>query len=80
MRLVQIYSRPGCHLCEMAMNNLILLQAELNFQIEEIDITVDPGLVQKYGEQIPVIHIDGKPHDFFRVDPERFKRAFILGR
>jgi hypothetical protein len=62
------------------MNNLILLQAELNFQIEEIDITVDPGLVQKYGEQIPVIHIDGKPHDFFRVDPERFKRAFILGR
>lgn len=80
MRLVQIYSRPGCHLCEMAMNKLILLQAELNFQIEEIDITVDPGLVQKYGEQIPVIHIDGKPHDFFRVDPERFKRAFILGR
>jgi hypothetical protein len=64
----------------MAMNKLILLQAELNFQIEEIDITVDPGLVQKYGEQIPVIHIDGKPHDFFRVDPERFKRAFILGR
>ena len=80
MRLVQIYSRPGCHLCEMAMNNLTLLQKELKFQIEEIDITVDQELVRIYGEQIPVIHIDGKPHDFFRVDPERFKKAFIQGR
>jgi len=64
----------------MAMNNLTLLQKELTFQIEEIDITVDQELVRKYGEQIPVIHIDGKPHDFFGVDPERFKKAFIQGR
>jgi hypothetical protein len=64
----------------MAMNNLTLLQKELTFQIEEIDITIDQELVLKYGEQIPVIHIDGKPHDFFRVDPERFKKAFIQDR
>ncbi len=80
MRLVQIYSRPGCHLCELAMNSLILLQKELAFQIEEIDITADQELLRKYGEQIPVIHLDGKPHDFFRVNSERFRKAFIQGR
>jgi hypothetical protein len=67
----------GCHLCELALNRLVSLQRELPFQIEEIDINSDLALLEKYGEQVPVIHIDGKAHDFFRVDPERFRKAFI---
>jgi glutaredoxin len=77
MRTVQLYSRVGCHLCELALSTLVSLQQELTFQIEEIDINSDLALLEKYGEQVPVIHIDGKAHDFFRVDPERFRKAFI---
>lgn len=76
MRKVQIYSRHGCHLCEDALSTLKLLQKELNFEIEEIFIDGDPDLEKKFGEQVPVIQIDHKQHDFYRVDPLRFRNSF----
>ena len=75
MRQVQIYSRHGCHLCDDALSTLENLQKELNFQIQVICIDGDADLEQKYGELVPVIQIDHKQHDFFRVDPERFRKA-----
>ena len=75
MHQVQIYSRHGCHLCDDALATLKLLQKELNFEIEEIFIDGVAELEQKYGEQVPVIQIDHKQHDFFRVDPVRFRKA-----
>jgi hypothetical protein len=34
-----------------------------------------PELEQEYGEQVPVIMIDNKIHDYWRVDIERFTKA-----
>ena len=42
---------------------------------ELVYIDGNPELEKLYGEQVPVIHIDGNHHDFFRVDPERFKSS-----
>lgn len=75
MRTVQIYSRHLCHFCEEALKTLKNLEKELNFEIHEIFIDGDSELEKKYGDQVPVIHIDHVHHDFFRVDPERLKRA-----
>jgi len=75
MTLVTIYSRTGCHLCEDALRLLQSMQDELNFEIEEILIDGNEELEQLYGEKIPVTHIDGVHHDFWRVDPERFKSS-----
>ncbi len=77
MRQVQIYSRHGCHLCEDALKTLELLQSELPFEIQEVFIDGDPDLEYKYGEQVPVIQIDHIQHDFFRVDPVRFRKSFL---
>ena len=76
MRQVQIYSRHGCHLCEQALETLEILQNELHFEIEEVFIDGDPELEYKYGDQVPVIQIDHVQHDFFRVDPIRFRKSF----
>jgi hypothetical protein len=59
----------------MAMDTARALQSELGYQIEEIFIDGDDSLTSAYGEQVPVIHIDGKPHDFFRINEERFRAA-----
>lgn len=75
MREVTIYSRSGCHLCEVAHQSLEELKGQADFEITQVFIDGDSGLIEKYGEQVPVIHIDGKPHDYFRVDPERFLAA-----
>jgi glutaredoxin len=79
MTKVDLYSRSGCHLCDIALETLEKLQKELRdeapFEVEIILIDADPQLERAFGEQVPVTYIDGQPHDFWKVDPERFKKA-----
>lgn len=72
---VTIYSRSQCHLCDEALSTLLELHKELEFAIEKKLIDGNPELEREYGEQVPVILINGKVHDFFRVDPERFRNS-----
>jgi len=72
---VTIYSRSNCHLCDVALGVLEKFRQEFNFKIVKILIDESPELEEKYGEQVPVILINDQPHDFFRVDPERFRLA-----
>ena len=73
--MVTIYSRHGCHLCESALDTLQSLKEELSFEIEVIYIDGDEKLEKLYGEQVPVTLIGGEHHDFWRVDPERFRSS-----
>jgi glutaredoxin len=52
---ITVYSRPECHLCEEAMAALRLLQRELAFELEEVDISSDERLLRAYFERIPVV-------------------------
>ena len=75
MTVVTVYSRKNCHLCDVAIESLETVKTELNFEIEKIYIDGETELTNKYGEEVPVIHIDGKHHDIFRVDLERFRSS-----
>ena len=75
MTTVTIYSRQGCHLCDDAEKVLESLREELNFEIEVINIDEDAELIKLYSDQVPVIHIDGIHHDFYKVDPTRFRSS-----
>jgi glutaredoxin len=72
---VTLYGKPGCHLCDDARAIVSQVCAELGVTWSEIDITQDERLFQEYGEQIPVTFVDGRQHDFWRVDPVRLKKA-----
>lgn len=52
---LRLYSRPECHLCEAARIILKRIQPEFGFSVEEIDISRDAALMDRYGEKIPVI-------------------------
>ncbi len=75
MTQITIYSRTGCHLCDDAQKILESMQKELNFDIEVIDIDESTELIKLYSDQVPVIHIDGLHHDFYKVDPDRFRSS-----
>ena len=75
MTTINIYSRHGCHLCDDAQSTLESLREELNFEIEVIYIDEDAELIKLYSDQVPVIHIDGVHHDFYKVDPTRFRSS-----
>ena len=57
------------------MESLESVRPELDFEIEKIYIDGNDELTNKYGEEVPVIHIDCKHHDMFRVDLERFRSS-----
>ena len=75
MRKVTVISRTGCHLCEIAIDKINSVKNELKFELEVKLINDLPELEQEYGEQVPVIMIDNKIHDYWRVDIERFTKA-----
>ncbi|MGE5262845.1 MAG: glutaredoxin family protein [Acidobacteriota bacterium] len=54
-----LYSKPGCHLCEIAYQLLQGLQREFDLTVQETDITGDPVLFEKYRDMIPVALVDG---------------------
>ncbi|HEX3736656.1 MAG TPA: glutaredoxin family protein [Solirubrobacterales bacterium] len=60
MTEVVVYSRPGCHLCEAAIEALVALHGEgYRFELHEIDIEGDDLLLRRHLERIPVVEIDG---------------------
>ena len=70
-----LIGKPGCHLCEEAREVVARVTAELGESFLELNILDDPGLHEKYWEQIPVTLVDGAQHDFWRVSPERLAAA-----
>ncbi|CAB4907023.1 unannotated protein [freshwater metagenome] len=75
MRKVTVFSRTGCHLCEIAIDKINSIKDELNFDLEIKLIDADAELEKEFGEQVPVIMIDNKIHDYWRVDLDRFSKA-----
>ena len=64
-----LYSRPGCHLCEemKAIVQHVARTTAAPIAIEEIDISTDPALEERYGLEIPVLLVDGKRAAKYRV-------------
>jgi len=72
---IRLLSKPGCHLCDDARTVIAAVCADTGEAYDEVDITTDPELMEQYAEQIPVTFVDGKQHDYWRVDPERLRAA-----
>ena len=72
---VTLYSRPGCHLCDQARAVIETVCADLGESYAEVSIDDDPDLQARFGEEIPVTFVDGRQHDFWRVDERRLREA-----
>lgn len=60
MSSITVYSRPGCHLCEQAIEALIALHEEgYGFELHEVDIESEELLLRRLLEKIPVVEVDG---------------------
>jgi glutaredoxin len=75
MKEVTVYSRSGCHLCEIAIDRLNSVIDDYKFTLKVVLIDNNSELEKEFGEQVPVILINNKIHDYWRVDLERFTTA-----
>lgn len=72
---VQLIGKRECHLCDEARAAVAVVCAEAGHEWTEVFIDDDPALADEYSEQVPVILVDGRVHDFFRVNPTRLRAA-----
>ena len=73
-----LYGKPGCHLCHDARAVVERVRADHQFELTEVDVTLDPELNRAYGERIPVLELDGEELFEFFVDEAELRRR--IGR
>ena len=71
---VVLLTRPGCHLCEDARQVLDRVGKDLGVAWHERRAEDEPELASRFGEEIPVLFIDGVQRDFWTIDETRLRR------
>ncbi len=77
---VTLYSRRGCHLCAAAREVVERVCDDLGEQFTEVFIDADAELVDRFNDEVPVTFVDGRQHDFWRVDETRLRTALAAPR
>jgi hypothetical protein len=72
-----IYSRPGCHLCDEMKAVVQRAARSVPLTIEEVDISRDPVLEERYGSEIPVLMVNGKKVAKYRITDEELTRMVM---
>ena len=73
-REVVVYSRKGCHLCEIVKESLAKLHKRGGFTWREIDVDADESLRRQFSDEVPVVFIDGRKAFKYRMDEREFLR------
>jgi glutaredoxin len=76
---VTIYSKPGCHLCDEMKAVVKATIHGRKITLEEIDISGNPDLLQRYELEIPVLLIDGTKAAKFRITEAELRRRLDAG-
>jgi glutaredoxin len=73
-RQVIVYSRKGCHLCEVVKESLTKLARRGGFKWQEVDVDSDTELRRQFNDEVPVVFIDGRKACKYRMDEREFLR------
>jgi hypothetical protein len=79
--VLTLVGKPGCHLCDDAREVVTEVLGGLDADravevtLEERSILDDRALADRYAEEIPVLLIDGRVHNYWRIDADRLRRA-----
>ena len=71
---VIVYSRKGCHLCEVVKETLAKLERRGGFSWREVDVDADAELHHRFTDEVPVIFIDGKKSFKYHMNEREFLR------
>jgi glutaredoxin len=79
-----LISKPGCHLCDDARAVVTRVMTEVGTRedapeltLNEVSILDDAELHERYAEEIPVLLINGRVHNYWRIDPNRLTTALL---
>ena len=76
---VTLIGKPDCHLCEDARAIVARVCDQAGVPWVECSILDDPALADEFAERIPVVLVDGRPFDFWRIDEARLRARLTEG-
>ncbi|HXY15098.1 MAG TPA: glutaredoxin family protein [Terriglobales bacterium] len=74
LHLVTVYSRKGCHLCEIVKETVEKLHRRGGFAWQDIDVDSDEELRRRFTDEVPVVFIDGRKAFKYRMTEQEFLR------
>ena len=78
--IVEIYSRPGCHLCDEAKALLRSAAERFHFTLVERNVEENPEWESAYGHQVPVVFIDGRKAFKYRIRSAELEKLLARER
>lgn len=75
MSRVVLFTRPGCHLCDVARAVVAGVTSSLGTTFDEVDIRTSRELLVEHGARVPVVEVDERELSHFRVDAEELRAA-----
>jgi hypothetical protein len=75
MKTVEVVTRKGCHLCDIALGELDLLKETIPFLVKLTYLEDHPEKTGEFGNDIPVILVEGKV-----VCRHNVNRGALIGR
>ncbi|WP_394771675.1 glutaredoxin family protein [Lacisediminihabitans sp.] len=82
--VLTLIRKPGCHLCDTAREviDAVVLELASNgsapaIHVDELSILDDPDLLARYEDEVPVLLLNGRVHNIWRVDPDRLRAAIL---
>lgn len=75
-----LYGKPGCCLCDNAKDVIARLRSDYEYVLDEVDITSDPKIYERYRYTIPVVVVDGKGEVVTRISEYRLRQVLEAQR
>jgi glutaredoxin len=73
-----LYSRAGCHLCDDMKAIVWPVALEFGCTVEEVDISGDASLEARFGQEIPVLYVNGRKAFKYRVTPRDLRQRLKI--
>ena len=77
VRTVTLYTKADCGLCREAAEALLRIQKKIHFQLDLVDIEVDPAVFSRYWDRVPVVAVDGKEVAATPLDEGRLREILL---
>ncbi len=74
-----LLDRDGCHLCDAARPVVLEEARRAGVTVERVDVDADPAVRAAWGDQVPVVAVDGRVVARYRVDAASLRRALRPG-
>jgi glutaredoxin len=76
---IVIYTRRECGLCHEAADVIAPVAKRRGVAVELVDVDRDAELVRLYGEEVPVVFVNGRKAFKYRVDTVKLEALLERG-